>query len=151
MSAGEFYLRRRRDGAVARGLDWGHLSDEQVLGGDDLLMFPNFLGPIVAGGWFVYRCRPNGDDPHSSIFELWTLSELPEGAPPTPLPERQWFPDPRAHDWGLVVNQDLANFARIQRGLRVPGGAGLRWNRRQEMGVRRFHEVIDRYLFAAPT
>jgi len=151
MSAGEFYLRRRRDGARARGLDWGHLSDEQVLGGDDLLMFPNFLGPIVAGGWFVYRCRPNGDDPHSSIFELWTLSELPEGAPPTPLPERQSFPDPRAHDWGLVVNQDLANFARIQRGLRVPGGAGLRWNRRQEMGVRRFHEVIDRYLFAAPT
>ena len=151
VSAGEFYLRRRRTGATARGLDWSHLSDEQVLGGDDPLMFPNFLGPVVAGGWFVYRCRPNGDDPHSSIFELWTLSEVPADAPATGLPERQWYPDPWAHDWGLVVNQDLANFARIQRGLRVPEGAGLRWNRRQEMGVRRFHEVIDRYLFGAPT
>ena len=47
--------------------------------------------------------------------------------------------------------QDLANFGRIQRGLRVPDGGGLRWNRRQEMGVRRFHEVLDRYLFGAPT
>jgi nitrite reductase/ring-hydroxylating ferredoxin subunit len=151
MSAGEFYLRRRRNGATARGLDWSHLTDEQVLGGDDVLVFPNFLGPAVGGGWFVYRCRPNGDDPHSSIFELWTLEERADGAPDTPMPERQWYPDPWAHDWGLVVNQDLANFARIQRGLRVPEGGGLRWNRRQEMGVRRFHEVLDRYLFDAPT
>ena len=150
-TAGSFYLRRRRDGAVARGLDWSHLSDDQVLGGDDVLVFPNFLGPAVGGGWFVYRCRPNGDDPHTTLFELWTLSELPPDAPPTPLPTREWYPDPHAHDWGLVVNQDLANFERIQRGLRVPGGGGLRWNRRQEMGVRRFHEVLDRYLFGAPT
>ncbi len=155
VSAGDFYLKRRRDGAVARGLDWSHLNDEQVLGGDDVLVFPNLLGPAVGGGWFVYRCRPNGDDPHTSIFELWTLSELPldalDALDAAPLPEREWYPDPHAHDWGLVVNQDLANFARIQRGLRVPSGAGLRWNRRQEMGVRRFHEVLDRYLFGAPT
>jgi nitrite reductase/ring-hydroxylating ferredoxin subunit len=151
VSAGDYYLRRRRDGAAARGLDWSHLSDDQVLGGDDVLLFPNFLGPAVGGGWFVYRVTPNGDDPHTCVFELWTLSEEPLGAPPAPLPERQWYPDPWAHDWGLVVNQDLANFDRIQRGLRVPEGGALRWNRRQEMGVRRFHEVLDRYLFDAPT
>ena len=147
MSAGEFYLARRRQGAIDRGLDWSHLNDEQVMGGDDPLLFPNLLGPMVAGGWFAYRCRPNGDDPTTSIFELWTLQEFPECATPPQLPAIEWIPDCREHDWGLVVNQDLANFAAIQRGLMVPEGPGLRWNVRQEMGVRRFHEVIDRYVF----
>ena len=144
---------------TCRGLDWSHLSDDQVLGGDDILVFPNFIGPVVAGGFFVYRVRPNGMDPHSCIFELWTLEEQPEGADPMPMCERQVYPDWREHDWGLVVNQDFANFAGIQRGLRVPGGpggiggpgTGLRWNPRQESCVRRFHEVLDRYLFGAPT
>jgi len=146
-SAGDFYLARRRQGAAERGLDWSHLNDEQVMGGDDPLLFPSLLGPIVAGGWFAYRCRPNGDDATTSLFELWTLQEFPEAAPPTPVPATEWIPDCRVHDWGLVVNQDLANFAAIQRGLMVPDGPGLRWNLRQEMGVRRFHEVVDRYLF----
>ncbi|MCU1459653.1 MAG: (2Fe-2S)-binding protein [Actinomycetia bacterium] len=150
VTAGDFYLNRRRTGAVARGLDWSHLSDEQVLGGDDVLMFPSVLGPAVGGGWFLYRCRPNGMDPNSSIFEVWTLDERAPGAPETPVPELQDYPDPKAHDWGLIVNQDVANFEAIQTGLRVPG-RGLHWNLRQEMGVRRFHEVLDRYLFDAPT
>ena len=149
-SAGDFYLARRRSGATARGLDWSHLSDEQVLGGDDLLIFPSVLGPAVAGGWFLYRCRPDGMDPNSSIFELWAMDERTLDAEETPVPELQVYPDPRDHDWGLIVNQDLANFEAIQTGLRVPG-RGLHWNPRQEMGVRRFHEVLDRYLFDAPT
>ena len=111
-----------------------------------LFCSPTFWALLVAGGWFVYRCRPNGDDPTTSIFELWTLQEFPASAPPLPVPATEWIPDCRTHDWGLVVNQDLANFAAIQRGLMVPEGPGLRWNLRQEMGVRRFHEVIDRYL-----
>jgi glycine betaine catabolism A len=150
MSAGEFYLRRRRNGAAARGLDWSHLSDEQVLGGDDVLVFPNFLGPAIAGGWFTYRIRPNGLDPDSCRFEIWTLEERPADAPPSPAVETLVIDDPRSHDWGLVVNQDLANFERIQQGLHTRG-PGLLWNLRQESCVRRFHEVLDRYLFDAPT
>jgi nitrite reductase/ring-hydroxylating ferredoxin subunit len=150
VTAGDLYLRRRREGAVARGLDWSHLSDDQVLGGDDLLLFPNFIGPVIAGGFFAYRVLPNGTDPDSCRFELWTLEEQPDGAPLT-MCEREDHPDWRAHDWGLVVNQDFANFDGIQTGLRVPIGGGLRWNRRQESCVRRFHDVLDRYLFDAPT
>ncbi len=147
VSAGSFYLDRRRSGAEQRGLDWSHLNDEQVLGGDDPLIFPCLLGPVVAGGWFVYRIRPHGDDPNSSLFEVWTLQEVPDGTPDSPPPPTVWVEDFRTHNWGLVVNQDMANFEAIQRGLRVPEGPGLRWNHRQELGVRRFHEVIDRYLY----
>jgi hypothetical protein len=60
------------------------------------------------------------------------------------------YPDWREHRWGLVVEQDFANFEGIQRGLKNAGG-DLRWNLRQESCVRRFHEVLDRYLFDAPT
>jgi hypothetical protein len=78
------------------------------------------------------NCRPNGDDPHSSIFELWTLQELAPGEDPSPVPPVRWVADWHDHDWGLVVNQDLANFEAVQRGLRVPDGPPLRWNHRQD-------------------
>ncbi len=145
MTAGEFYLGRRRNGADARGLDWSHLTDEQVLGGDDLLIFPNFLGPIVAGGWFTYRVRPNGTNPDSCIFEIWSLEELREGEE-REMVERAFVPDWRSRDWGTVINQDFRNMPAIQAGLHVRG-PGLRLGKRQEMTVRRFHEVLDRFLF----
>jgi hypothetical protein len=147
LTAGEYYLARRREGAAARGLDWSHLKDEQVLGGDTALLFPNFLGPMVAGGWFAYRVRPNGWDPSTSIFEHWTLEEMPEGEAWPPIVEERVYDDCHGHDWGLVLNQDFGNFAAVQRGLEIPDGPPLVFNVRQEACVRRFHEIIDGYLF----
>jgi Rieske 2Fe-2S family protein len=148
VSAGEYYLARRRNGAAARGLDWSALNDDQVLGGDVPLIFPTLLGPIIGGGWFAYRARPNGWDPGSSIFELWTMEELPEGVDwPTTVAREEH--EPLGHDWGTVLNQDFGNFESVQRGLAVPDGPPLMWNRRQEACVRRFHEVVDQYLFDA--
>ena len=60
--------------------------------------------------------------------------------------ERDFVPDWRARDWGSVINQDFRNMPAIQAGLHVRG-PGLRLNSRQEMTVRRFHEVLDRFLF----
>ena len=79
------------------------------------------------------------------------MEEQPDDAAPRPLPEREGYPDWRTHEWGLIVEQDFSNCDGIQKGLRNPAGPGLRWNRRQEACVRRFHEVLDRYLFGAPT
>lgn len=79
------------------------------------------------------------------------MEEQPAGVPLEMRCQRDMHPDWRAHDWGLVVNQDFANFEGIQRGLRVLAEGGLRWNPRQESCVRRFYEVLDRYLFGAPT
>jgi nitrite reductase/ring-hydroxylating ferredoxin subunit len=147
MTAGAYYLARRREGAAARGLDWSQLRDQQVLGGDTPLIFPTLLGPIVGGGWFAYRARPNRWDPSTAVFEHWTMEELPEGAEWPATVELVVHDDYLAHDWGTVLNQDFANFAAVQKGLENPDGPPLLWHPRQEACVRRFHEIIDDHLF----
>jgi nitrite reductase/ring-hydroxylating ferredoxin subunit len=147
VSAGDYYLQRRREGAAARGLDWSGLDDEQVLGGDTPLFFPTLLGPIVGGGAFVYRVRPNGLDPASSIFEHWTMEEVADTGEWPATVALETYPDYLAHDWGTVVNQDFANFGTVQKGLENPDGPPLLLNVRQEACVRRFHEIVDAHLF----
>ncbi len=129
----------------AKGIDLGHLSDEQLLMTDDVHFFPNVVGPIYPGSTTLFRTRPNGLDPHSSIKDLWTLEWV---APDEdrPMCERKFYPDWAAKDWGLVTNQDYANMAHVQAGMRSRGCSGLRLNPRQEHNVIHMHEVIDEYL-----
>ncbi len=129
----------------AKGIDLGHLSDEQLLMTDDVHFFPNVVGPIYPGSTTLFRTRPNGLDPHSAIKDLWTLEWV---APDEdrPMCERKFYPDWAAKDWGLVTNQDYANMAHVQAGMRSRGCTGLRLNPRQEHNVIHMHEVIDEYL-----
>lgn len=129
----------------AKGIDLGHLSDEQLLMSDDVHFFPNVVGPIYPGSTTLFRTRPNGLDPHSAIKDLWTLEWV---APDEDrqMCERKFYPDWAAKDWGLVTNQDYANMAHVQAGMRSRGCTGLRLNPRQEHNVIHMHEVIDEYL-----
>ncbi len=129
----------------SKGIDLGHLSDEQLLMSDDVHFFPNVVGPIYPGSTTLFRTRPNGLDPHSAIKDLWTLEWV---APDEDrqMCERKFYPDWAAKDWGLVTNQDYANMAHVQAGMRSRGCTGLRLNPRQEHNVIHMHEVIDEYL-----
>jgi nitrite reductase/ring-hydroxylating ferredoxin subunit len=129
----------------SKGIDLGHLSDEQLLMTDDVHFFPNVVGPIYPGSTTLFRTRPNGLDPHSAIKDLWTLEWV---APDEDrqMCERKFYPDWAAKDWGLVTNQDYANMAHVQAGMRSRGCTGLRLNPRQEHNVIHMHEVIDEYL-----
>jgi nitrite reductase/ring-hydroxylating ferredoxin subunit len=129
----------------AKGIDLGHLSDEQLLMTDDVHFFPNVVGPIYPGSTTLFRTRPNGLDPHSAIKDLWTLEWVGPNED-RPMCERKFYPDWAAKDWGLVTNQDYANMAHVQAGMRSRGCTGLRLNPRQEHNVIHMHEVIDDYL-----
>jgi hypothetical protein len=128
-----------------KGIDLGDLTDEQLLMSDDVHFFPNVVGPIYPGSTTLFRTRPNGLDPHSAIKDLWTLEWV---APDEDrqMCERKFYPDWAAKDWGLVTNQDYANMAHVQAGMRSRGCTGLRLNPRQEHNVIHMHEVIDDYL-----
>jgi phenylpropionate dioxygenase-like ring-hydroxylating dioxygenase large terminal subunit len=139
------FQERRRDLLSARGLDVSGLSLDQMTSADDIFVFPNLVGPIYPGSAIVFRIRPNGLDPDSSIKDTWTL-EWPRPDQPERKWERRFYPDWRDKDWGEITNQDYANMLEVQTGMKSRGFKGSRLNPRQESNVLHMHRVIDRYL-----
>ncbi|MGH9028552.1 MAG: aromatic ring-hydroxylating oxygenase subunit alpha [Acidimicrobiales bacterium] len=141
------YQKGKRELLQARGVEVDQFADDQLTSADDVFFFPNMVGPIYPGSAIIFRVRPNGLDPDSAIKDTWFL-EWPRAGDPadeTKRAPRRFFPDWTERDWGLITNQDYANMAHVQIGMKSKG-PGLRLNRRQEANVLHMHRVIDRYL-----
>jgi len=139
------YQKGRRELLAARGVSVDEFADDQLTSADDVFFFPNMVGPIYPGTAIIFRVRPNGLDPDSSIKDTWFL-EWPREAGSNKRARRRFYPDWTERDWGLITNQDYANMEHVQIGLKSRGGQGLRLNRRQESNVLHMHRMIDRYL-----
>jgi hypothetical protein len=79
------------------------------------------------------------------VHDTWVL-EWPDPASPRPPRAPEVHADWTERDWGEITNQDYANMARVQAGMKSRGFEGLRLNPRQEGNVAHMHRVIDRYL-----
>ena len=143
----DVYNGMRIDMLRRKGVDLSGFTEQQLLNADDCYFFPNVVGPIYPGSTTLFRVRPNGLDPMSTVKDLWTL-ELPEQGEERPMPVRKFYPDWSAKDWGQVTNQDYANMEHVVAGMRSRGCADLVLNPRQESNVLHMHRVIDRYLSA---
>jgi len=141
------YQQGRRQLLAERGVPVEAFSDDQLTSADDVLFFPNMVGPIYPGSAIVFRVRPNGLDPDSAIKDTWFLEWPRPDVAPRPL-RRRFYPDWTERDWGIITNQDYGNMEHVQIGLKSRGGPGLRLNRRQESNVLHMHRMIDRYLTA---
>jgi phenylpropionate dioxygenase-like ring-hydroxylating dioxygenase large terminal subunit len=139
----EEYQSRRRQLLASRGLDVSAFTDDQLTSADDFYWFPNIVGPIYPGTAIMFRVRPQGLDPDSAVMDLWTLQWPGESAYAC---EHKFYPDWSSKDWGTVTNQDFANMAHIQAGMKSRACTGLRLNMRQESNIFHMHRVIDRYL-----
>jgi phenylpropionate dioxygenase-like ring-hydroxylating dioxygenase large terminal subunit len=128
-----------------KGYDLSGYTEDQIFSTDDCYYFPNVVGPLNLGSTTLFRVRPNGLDPGSTIKDLWTL-EWPTTDEQWTMCERKFYPDWSAKDWGLVTNQDYANMIHVHTGMTSRGCKGLRLNPRQESNVLHMHRVIDRYL-----
>ena len=71
------YQKGRRALLAARGVAVEEFADDQLTSADDVFFFPNMVGPIYPGTAIIFRVRPNGVDPDSSIKDTWFL-EWPE-------------------------------------------------------------------------
>jgi phenylpropionate dioxygenase-like ring-hydroxylating dioxygenase large terminal subunit len=147
MTAFQFFQELRREAAEAEGIAWPKLSaEEYVAGQGNWHVFPNMVGLFEPGCALGYRVRPNGKDPDSCIFEVWTLELYPEGGEPGA--QREFYEDWRDHDgWGLLLPQDFGNLPEITAGLHSRGFRGLRLNPKQESAIYNAHVVADRFLF----
>jgi hypothetical protein len=135
-----------REAADAEGSGWPEgLTPEYIAAsGFDWHVIPNtiFLHTPEAGLW--YRMRPNGSDPESCLFDIWSLERFAPGKEP-PL-KREFIADWQTADWPLIYLQDLENIPRIQKGMRSRGFTGSRPSPVQERAITNFHRVLRRFM-----
>jgi hypothetical protein len=128
------------------GVRFPKMTREQVAAGQgDWHFVPNMINLIEPGSVLSYRALPNGNDPNTCIFDIWSLDFFPEGKEPNV--EVEFFEDWRDGDVGQVLSQNFRNLAGVTKGLHSRGVKGHWLNLEQEMSVRNAHVVADRYLF----
>jgi phenylpropionate dioxygenase-like ring-hydroxylating dioxygenase large terminal subunit len=108
-------------------------------------VFPHLMFLPTIGNALCYRGRPNGMDPDSTIWDVWSLTIFPEDTAPPPYEtvHVDWRDEKQV---GRVLFQDFSNMERVGRGMHNGAFRGLRLNTVQEMGILNVHREIDRYL-----
>ena len=132
------------------------LSDATMAELEDAILyslFPNFQVWVGYNGNIVYRFLPNGDDPHSRIFDVMILLRYPEGSKrPDPadcivIPETEPFSSvPELGALGPVFDQDDANLPAVQRGMKASKKGAVSLASYQESRIRHLHATLDNYI-----
>ncbi len=118
-------------------------AEHYLMAGMDWHVFPNIV--ILQAPTFVlgYRARPDGNDPNSCIFEVYTLDRFAEGQEPKNV-KNEYVPEHA--NWPLILQQDFQNMAQVQRGLHSKAFRGCRPNPKQERSPANFHRTLRRYM-----
>ena len=132
------------------------LSDATMAELEDAILyslFPNFQVWVGYNGNIVYRFLPNGDDPHSCIFDVMILLRYPAGTerpPATPCtviaPDQPFASNESLGALGGVFDQDDANLPAVQRGMKNSATGKVILASYQESRIRHLHQTIDKYL-----
>lgn len=141
-SVADVIAERTRAFAAARGVDLGWASTEQVMRLRQYNVFPNMTLLANADHLTVMAALPGPDPDHGElVMVLWT--RMPPGAPRSkPADVRTKASDAEP---GLVMTQDIAVLAGLQRGLHQPGFTHLMLSN-EERRVINMHRNLERYL-----
>ncbi|MGE0388052.1 MAG: aromatic ring-hydroxylating dioxygenase subunit alpha [Gammaproteobacteria bacterium] len=141
------YRALHREETLAAGARWPEGLTEAAIqaAGVDWHIFPNTIVLPSPDGALWYRARPNGDDPASCIYDVWWLERYAPGAEPEL--RRDFYPDTASFaGQNPFLEQDFANLASVQQGVRSRGFAGARTNPVQEVAISNFHRGIERFI-----
>lgn len=138
----------QREAADADGAGWPELTPEEVIKSrQDWHVFPNLVYLHTAiDGVLAYRARPNGSDPDSCIYDIWSLVRYAPGKEP-PL-NREFYGNWRDHKWGRILTQDFTNLENVQRGMKSRAFRAARTNPVQEAAVSNFHRALREFVAA---
>ena len=137
------------------GEDYSHAGDAEFT---DSLMYNVAPAMSFWAGFYqniVYRFRPNGTDPESSIMDIVILRPVPKDGPrPDPVPIMHLdFDDPvtlagatMGEGLAVVFKQDAVNLPWVQKGLRASRTGTVEFTHYQEMRLRLHHRLIDRLI-----
>jgi phenylpropionate dioxygenase-like ring-hydroxylating dioxygenase large terminal subunit len=107
-------------------------------------VFPNCVTLPYFDGAVWYRARPDGDDPNRCIFNIWSLKRYAPGMAPEVT--TQVHKDIAGKSFGLIVDQDLDNMARVQKGMKSSVFRYAHPNPVQEVEISNFHRGLDEYV-----
>lgn len=114
--------------------------------GGMIFVFPNLLILPNLGNVMIYRIRPDGFDPNSCIFEIFSNTTYP-AATPIPRAVVQTVTDPTDPEQLLKIpRQDFSNIPRMQRGLHSRGCKEILLAGYNEKIILNMHQQLDRYL-----
>jgi len=143
-------LNFQRQAAESSGAGWPNLSPEKMAeAGTDWHVFPNLVMLMFADGLLAYRARPDGDNPDSCIYDIWSLVRYAPGTEPDYRREfyhgsEDWKTDTEQR-FGKILAQDFMNMEHVQQGMKSSGFKGSRTNPKQESSVSNFHRVLWEY------
>jgi choline monooxygenase len=128
--------------AGERGVDLSWASADQIIRLHQYNVFPNMSLLANADHMTVLTARPGPDPDHGElVMILWT--RMPPGAPRI-KPADMRMKAAEAHP-GLVLTQDIAVLAGLQRGLHQPGLTHVTLSN-EERRVINMHRNLERYL-----
>ncbi|GGN61674.1 (2Fe-2S)-binding protein [Novosphingobium indicum] len=135
------------------GVDVDKASDAEMLDAIQYFLFPNLVPWSGVGAPIVYRFRPFQNDPNMCIMEIMYLyvcsPDRPrrKGAPIRWLSDDETFADvAELGGLGAVFDQDYENLERVQKGLHMTHKPGVTLANYQEIRIRHYHAIIDRYI-----
>jgi len=114
--------------------------------GGEIFIFPNLMILPQAGNCMMYRVRPDGFDPDSCIFEIYSTKTLPaDETPPRAVVQKMTdVSDPE--QFLQIPRQDFSNIPRIQKGLHTSGCKQIWLADYYEKIILNMHRELDRYL-----
>lgn len=128
--------------AAQRGVDLSWASTDQMMRLHQYNVFPNLTLLTNADHLTVMTSQPGPDPDHGElVMFLWT--RMPPGAPRT-KPADVRLTAEEAHP-GVVLTQDIAVLAGLQRGLHQPGFTHLVLSA-EERRIINMHRNLERYL-----
>ncbi|WP_123027299.1 aromatic ring-hydroxylating oxygenase subunit alpha [Mycolicibacterium stellerae] len=141
-SVSDVIAQRTKAFATGRGVDLSWASTDQILRLHQYNVFPNMSVLANADHLTVLAARPGPDPDHGElVMILWM--RMPPGAPRAKPADMRMTTD-EAHP-GLVLSQDIAVLAGLQRGLHQPGLTHLTLSN-EERRVINMHRNLERYL-----
>jgi phenylpropionate dioxygenase-like ring-hydroxylating dioxygenase large terminal subunit len=147
MEVGAAFMAAHREVTEAAGAQWPvDLTPQQMVdAGTDWHIFPNSIVLPTIDGALWYRARPDGDNPNSCFYDIWSLGRYAPGT--EPRVERQYFDNPAAFKGqNFFLEQDLTNMRMVQKGMRSRGFTAARTNPVQETSISNFHRALREFV-----
>jgi hypothetical protein len=141
-----------RERNVAAGHSWfAELDEHRLLDMQQYNVFPNITVLVFSDMLQVVRSRP-GITVDTAYMDAFQFERVPAAdSRPRTKPIDIELPVDQDLPIGLVLNQDLGNFARSQRGLHQPGLTHLTVSESAECRIVNMHRNLEEYLEITPS